>query len=160
MHLLAGQKRLEVEYKDPDVLPKVNKAVMAGMMESIRSHHSVIRAPLVYIIRKTITVQTYGDYSTYTTHDNTMITRMLHLPPEKNILHNEQSAQSVKEHRAEYEIDNRSVYDILDQICKDIDLYPYVKQHNSKRNRWKRGILCHPFQVVRPQSCQCNSIRS
>ena len=28
-----------------------------------------------------------------------MITRMLHLPPEKNRLHNEQSAQSVKEQR-------------------------------------------------------------
>ena len=29
-HLLAGQKRLEDEYKDPDVLPKVNKADRAG----------------------------------------------------------------------------------------------------------------------------------
>ena len=26
------------------------------------------------------------------------------------------------------------VYDILDQICKDTDLYPYVKQHKSKRD--------------------------
>ena len=25
------------------------------------------------------------------------------------------------------------VYDILDQICKDTDLYPYIKQHKSKR---------------------------
>ena len=32
----------------------------------------------------------------------------------------------------EYEINNRTVYDILDQICKDTDLYPYVKQHKSK----------------------------
>ena len=26
------------------------------------------------------------------------------------------------------------VYDVLDQICKDTDLYPYVKQHKSKRD--------------------------
>ena len=32
---------------------------------------------------------------------------------------------------AEYKIDNRSVYDILDQICMDNDLYPYVEQHKS-----------------------------
>ena len=45
------EKRLEDEYKDPDVLSKVNKADMAGMMESIkeylRSHHGVMRASLV-----------------------------------------------------------------------------------------------------------------
>ena len=35
---------------------------------------------------------------------------------------------------AEYKIDNRMVYDVLDQICKDIDLYPYVKQHKPKRD--------------------------
>ena len=64
MPLLAGQKKLEDEYKDPDVLLKINKSDMAGMMESIekyiRSHCGVVRAPLAYIIRKTITVQTYG----------------------------------------------------------------------------------------------------
>ena len=43
-----------------------------------------------------------------------------------------QSVKSVTEHTIEYEIDNRSVYDILDQICKDINLYPYYKQHKSK----------------------------
>ena len=65
-HLLAGQKRLEDEYKDPDVLPKVNKADRAGTIESIkeylRSCHGVIRAPLAYVIRKTILIQPYGDY--------------------------------------------------------------------------------------------------
>ena len=35
---------------------------------------------------------------------------------------------------AEYEIDNRNVYLILGQICKDTNLYPYVKQLKSKRN--------------------------
>ena len=59
MHLLAAQKMLKNEYKDPDVLPKVNKADMAGTMEP-RLHHGVIRAPLAYIIRKTITGQTYA----------------------------------------------------------------------------------------------------
>ena len=34
----------------------------------------------------------------------------------------------------EYKIDNRSVYDILDQIYKEIDLYPYVKQQKSNRD--------------------------
>ena len=41
---------------------------------------------------------------------------MSYLPPDKKRLHNEQSAQSVKEHTAEYKIDYRSVYDIFDQI--------------------------------------------
>ena len=59
---------------------------------------------------------------------------MLYLPPDKNRLHDEQSAHSVKEHTAEYKMDNRSVYDILDHICKDTDLYPYFKQHQSKRD--------------------------
>ena len=34
----------------------------------------------------------------------------------------------------EYKIGNRSVCNILDQICKDIDLHPHVKQHKSKRD--------------------------
>ena len=133
-----GQKRLKDSYKDPDVLPKVNKADMAGMMESIveylRSHCGVVRTPLVYVIRKTIIVQIYGDCPNYATPDDKMIAMMLHLPPDKNKMHNEQSAQSLMEHTAEYEIDNRTVYDILDQIFKDTDLYPYVKQHKSQRD--------------------------
>ena len=36
----------------------------------------------------------------------------------------------------EYKIDNRMVYDVLDQICKD----PYVKQHKSKRDG--SGAFC------------------
>ena len=37
----------------------------------------------------------------------------------------------------EYEIDNWTVYDFLDQICKETDLYLYIKQHKSKRDsRW------------------------
>ena len=56
MCLLAGQKRLEDTYKDPDVLPKVNKTNMAGMKEYLPSCCRVIRASLAYIIRKTITV--------------------------------------------------------------------------------------------------------
>ena len=82
--LLAGQKRLKNEYKDSDILPKVNKADMAGTMEAIkeylRSHHAVIRAHSAYITMKTEIVQTYGDYPKYVTPDIKMITRMLHLP--------------------------------------------------------------------------------
>ena len=35
VHLMAGQKKLEDEYKDPNMLPKINKSDMAR----IRSHH-------------------------------------------------------------------------------------------------------------------------
>ena len=63
-----------------------------------------------------------------------MIARMLHLPLKKNKQHNEQSAQSIKEHMAEYKIDNKTLYDILDKICEGTNLYPYVKQHKSKRD--------------------------
>ena len=41
---------------------------------------------LTYIIRKSITVQTYGKYPMYATPDDEMITKMLHLPPDKNKL--------------------------------------------------------------------------
>ena len=86
---------------------------MAGMIESIkeylRSCGGVMRAPLACMIRKTITVQTYGEYPKYATPNEKMITKMLHLPPDKNRLHNEQCAQSVKEHTADFKIDNRSV---------------------------------------------------
>ena len=67
------------------MLPKINKADMAGTMESIKEYIRlllcVVRMPLAFVTRKTITVQTYGDYSKYETPDNKMITRMLHLTP-------------------------------------------------------------------------------
>ena len=82
--LLAGQKRLKDECKDADVLPKVNRINMAEMMEDIkeylRLHHSVVRVPLAYIIRKTIIVQTYCDYPKYVAPDDKMIARILYLP--------------------------------------------------------------------------------
>ena len=100
VHLLEGQKRLKDEENKTDMLSKFNKADMAGTMvfieKYLRSCHGVVRAPLAYIIRKTITVQTHGDYPKYATPDDEMIARMLHLPPGKNRLHDEQSAQSVK----------------------------------------------------------------
>ena len=86
MHLFAGQKKLEDEYKDPSKLPKINKSDIAETMEAIKeyliSHHGVIRAPIAYVISKTAMVQTYDDYPTYVTPDDE-ISRMLHLPPEK-----------------------------------------------------------------------------
>ena len=79
-------------FKDLGMLPNVNKADMAGIMESIKEYlkscHGVIRAPLAQVIRKIITVQVYGDYPKYATPDNKTIARMLHLPPDKNKLHN------------------------------------------------------------------------
>ena len=101
--------------------------------EYVRSCWGVMRMPLAYIKRMAITVQVYGDVPSYITPNKQMIARMLHLPTDKNKLHNEWSAQSIKEHTSEYEMDNRSVYGILDQTCYNIDLYPYVKGHKSKR---------------------------
>ena len=63
-----------------------------------------------------------------------MIARMLHLPPDMNKLLSEKDVQGVQVHMAEYKIDNRTVYDILDQICKDTYLYLYIKQHKPKRD--------------------------
>ena len=87
VHLLAGEKKLEEKYKDPDVLPKINKSDMAWTMEAIeeylRSRQGVIKAPLAYIIRKTILVQTYGEYPKYVTLDDEIITKMLNLPQTK-----------------------------------------------------------------------------
>ena len=84
MHIMKGQKKLKDEYHDPNVLPKINKYLMAGLMvvikEYLTSFYCGVREPLEYIIRKTITVQTYGHYSTFATPDNEMIARMLHLP--------------------------------------------------------------------------------
>ena len=94
----------------------------------------IVRVPLAYTIRKPITVQVYGDYPKYATPYDEMVARMLHITPNKNKLHNKQSAQSVTKHTAAYKIDNRGVYDILAKIYKDTDLYPYVKQHKPKRD--------------------------
>ena len=62
-----------------------------------------------------------------------MIASMLDLPTDKNKFL-EKDAQRVQAYTAEYEITNRNVYGTLDQFCKDIDLYPYIKQHKSNRD--------------------------
>ena len=119
--LMTGLKKLKDAFIDPNVLPKFNISDMAGTMEAIkeylRSHWVVIQAPLAYVIRKTIKVQTCGDYPSYPTPDNEMIARMLHLPSDKNKIYNEQNLQSVPQHTNKYKIDNRTIYDILDLIC-------------------------------------------
>ena len=56
------------------------------------------------------------------------------MPSGKNKLLSESSADRVKDHTAEYVIDNRMVYDDRDQICKDTNLYPYIKHHKSTRD--------------------------
>ena len=35
-----------------------------------------------------------------------------------------------------------------------------ICQAAQVQDGWKKGILCHPFQVVRPKPCQYDSIRS
>ena len=68
------------------------------------------------VIQKTIAVQTHGDYPTYATPDNKMIAEMLQLPKDKNKLLSEKDIQTVQTPTAEYEIDNLTDYDVLDQI--------------------------------------------
>ena len=126
---------------------------MEAIEENLRSCHGAIRAPLAYVIRKNVMAKTYSDYPKYATLDYQIIARMLHLPLDKNKLFLEYNVHSVKEQTAEYDIDNRSVYDILDQICKSICQTAQVPEG------WQRGNLCHLFQIGTPKSCQ-NSIKS
>ena len=67
-------------------------------------------------------VQTYSNYPKYATSDDEV-----KQAPFGTYVH------SVKEHTAEHEIDNRSVYENLNQICKNTDLYPNINQHMLKR---------------------------
>ena len=110
VNLLARQKRLEDKYKALTCCLKINKSDMAGKMEVIaeylRSCQCVMRASLAYIIRKNITVETYGDYAKYETPD---ITKMLHLPQDKNELLPKKDPQSGQAHAAEYGIDSRTI---------------------------------------------------
>ena len=96
---------------------------MESIKEYLRLCCIVIQAPLSYVIRRTIMLQAYGHYPTYATPNDEIFTRMLHLPSEKNKSLSETNPQTIQVHMAEYEIDNRIIYDILDQICKDKDLY-------------------------------------
>ena len=68
------------------------------------------------------------------TPDNKIIARFLHLPQDMNKLLLKHNAHLVKENMAGYKMDNRTINDRWDQICKDTVLYAYVKQHESKRD--------------------------
>ena len=63
VHFLVGQEKLKDEYEEFNVLWKINKSDMAGMIESIKEYLraccGIFKAPLAYIIRKTIIVQTF-----------------------------------------------------------------------------------------------------
>ena len=105
---------------------KVNKADMAGMMETIkeyfRSCNSVVRAPLAFLIRKTIIVKTYSDFSKHVTFDDKMMIKMLHLSQDKNkyllwIVITVQSRRIRKGKKVMTEL-----FMTHDQICKDKDL--------------------------------------
>ena len=43
-------------------------------------------------------------------------------------------ASNRKECTTAYKIDNRTVYDILDKICKDMELHLFVKKLESKKD--------------------------
>ena len=101
VHCLAGQKRFEDDSKEPDLLPNVNKADMAKIIEAIKKFLRLcvgaVKAPLAYITKETTIVHTYGDYPKYMTPDDKMIASVLHIPPEKNNLLLEHNVHSVKE---------------------------------------------------------------
>ena len=105
--------------------------MMDAFEEYLRSCCAVVRACLAYIIRKIMILQTYCDYPRYTTPYDEIIARILHLPQDKNKFLLEHEASSAKEYATGYKIDNKTVYNILDQICKDTDLYPFVKKQKS-----------------------------
>ena len=63
------------------------------------------------------------DYHKYVIPQDKMITIMLKLTTDKIVHFLEENAQSVREQPAEFQIDKRSVYDNLDQIFKDTDMY-------------------------------------
>ena len=74
VHKLTDQKKLKEKYKDSDLFSKVSKANVVGTMEAIKKYlkscHGVKRAPLAYIIRKTITVKTSWAYPPFLTSYN------------------------------------------------------------------------------------------
>ena len=84
-------------------------------------------------------MQTHGDYPMYETPDNERIT----LPSEKKKSSNMINTKIAQAHTGEYEIDNRTICDVLDQICKDTDLYSYLKQQQSKRNGRRAYYTIH-----------------
>ena len=87
---------------------------MEAICKYLRPCCGIMRAPLANIIRKTILVETYGDYSQYATPYNITIARMFHFPPDNNKLLPEKDVQTVWAHTAEYKIDKKIIYDILD----------------------------------------------
>ena len=144
VHLLAGQKTLKDKYKDPNVLPKVSKSDMAGTIEAIKEYLrlccGVVRAPLAYVIKKNIQVQTYSEYPKYATPDDKMIARMWHLPHERNKILLESNIQSTKTHKAEYKIDNRTVHDILNRSARTLTCI-HMSKSISPRGMVKGHIM-------------------
>ena len=52
----------------------------------LRSCNGFVKAPLAYVIRKTVIVWTYGNYAQYVTPYDEMIARVLHLLSDRNKL--------------------------------------------------------------------------
>ena len=138
----------------------VNKADMARMLEAIeeylRSYQGVVKDPLAYTIRKTILVQTYGDYPLYAFHDDAMIIRVAHVPPHKKKLLLEHSFSQ----RTFGKVQERQ-QSCLQYNGSDLQSYRSVSicQKAKVQERWQRHILHHQLQVAMPKSCECNSIR-
>ena len=111
-----------------------------------------------FMYRKIIIVQVYGDNPKYETLDDEMITRMLRLPPDKKRLHDEQSAhQSRSIQQSTRQTTRVSMTSWIRSKRRPVCIH--ISNSISPRGT-KEGILCHPFQMVGPKSCQQDSIRS
>ena len=68
------------------MLPVINKVNIVGIEEVIEEYlgscFGVKKAPLAYIIRKAIVLESYGCYPWYEPLDYELIVRMFHLPIE------------------------------------------------------------------------------
>ena len=128
---MVAQKKLKNKYEDPDFLPKSTKR--AGMMKSIkeyfRIHHGVMKAPLLYTIRKNIGVYIWPNsnyiFMTLGTFDAGMSIRMLHAPIHVSYK-NFNTLETRPEQTEIYRLGNRIAYEILNQINKDMNLYSFV----------------------------------
>ena len=79
---------------------------MEAIKEYLKSRCGVETPPLAYIIRKTVTVRTYGNYPWYATSDDKMMTRMFHITIEQNRHCTESMASCRKELTTLDKIDN------------------------------------------------------
>ena len=76
----------------------------------------------------------YGNLSQYKTCDNEVIASMLHIPKGLNSECIQKNVKCNIVCTASYDMNDIRVFEILDSICKDTVLHPYVKQYRFGSN--------------------------